>query len=124
MTSVSARLRRHDDILLKHDVLTDSKEVAMSTQEVTWEVPEQLYRELVWAQESLNFPSVMDFITQAIQRRLAEVKYEAWQQEFRHLQNLVCQTGGFGLGTTKEEVIANLRIIRQQIVEEDYADLG
>lgn len=95
----------------------------MSTQELTWEMPEQLYRELVWAQESLNFPSVADFIIQAVQRRLAEVKYESWQQEFRHVQDLVRQTGGFGLGTTKDEVIANLRTIRQQIIEEDYADL-
>ena len=93
MTSVSARLRRHDDILLKHDVLTDSKEVAMSTQEVTWEVPEQLYRELVWAQESLNFPSVMDFITQAIQYLLNN-----WG--WRHYACHMATSTGFHAGRT------------------------
>jgi hypothetical protein len=95
----------------------------MSTQEIVWQVPESLYRELVWAQEELAYPSLLDFIAQAVQRRLAEVHYQAWQREFRQLQQDVRATGGFGLGETKDEVIANLREIRQQIFEQEYAHL-
>ncbi len=95
----------------------------MVTREIKWEVPEDLYHELVWAQETLAFPDLKDFITQAVQRRLAEVQRETWRREFRQLQRDVHASGGFGLGQTKDEVIANLREIRQQIFEEDYADL-
>jgi len=95
----------------------------MSTQEIVWEVPENLYRELVWAQEELAYPSLLDLISQAVQRRLAEIRHEAWQREFRLLQHQVRAAGGFGLGETKDEVIANLREIRRQIFEEEYAHL-
>lgn len=92
-------------------------------QEIVWEVPENLYRELVWAQEELEYPNMIDFIGQAVQRRLAEIKYEKWQCDLRQLQKQIHASGGFGLGETKEEVINNLRKIRQQIFEEEYADL-
>ncbi len=55
---------------------------------------------------------------------MAEIKYEAWQRDLRQLQKQIHASGGFGLGETKEEVITNLRKIRQQIFEEEYADLG
>ena len=61
--------------------------------------------------------------TQAVQHRLAEIKYEAWQCDFRQLQKQNHASGGFGLGETKEEVITNLRKVRRQIFEEEYADL-
>jgi hypothetical protein len=93
------------------------------SEEIVWKVPENLYRELVWAQQELEYPNLNDFIVQAVQRRLAEIKYDAWQREFRKLQKQVHASGGFGLGETKEEVITNLRKIRRQIFEEDYADL-
>ena len=95
----------------------------MPPQEIVWKVPESLYRELVWAQEELAYPSLLDLISQAVQRRLAEIRHEAWQREFRLLQQQVRATGGFGLGETKDEVIANLREIRRQIFEEEYAHL-
>jgi hypothetical protein len=95
----------------------------MPTREIVWKVSENLYRELVWAQQELAYPSLPDFISQAVQRRLAEIRCEAWQREFRQLQQDVRATGGFGLGETKDEVIANLRRIRQQIFEEEYAHL-
>lgn len=59
----------------------------------------------------------------AVQRRLAEIKYEAWQLDLRQLQKQIHASGGFDLGETKEEVITNLRKIRRQIFEEEYADL-
>lgn len=92
-------------------------------QEIVWEVPEGLYQEIVWAQEELEYPNMVDFIGQAVQRRLAEIKYEAWQRDLSQLQKQIHASGGFGLGDTKEEVINNLRKIRQQIFEEEYADL-
>lgn len=95
----------------------------MSSREIVWQVPQDLYRELVWAQEALAFPDLTDFITQAVQRRLAEVQREAWRREFRQLQQSIRATGGFGLGETRDEVIANLREIRRQIFEEEYAHL-
>jgi len=91
--------------------------------EITWKIPEGLYRELLWAQEQLAYPSVLDLISQAVQRRLAEIRREAWQRDFRLLQQQVRATGGFGLGETKDEVIANLREIRRQIFEQEYAHL-
>jgi hypothetical protein len=93
------------------------------SQEIVWKVPENLYRELVWAQQELEYPDLVDFIVQAVQRRLAEIKYEAWQRDFRQLQKQIRASGGFGLGETKEEVITNLRKIRRQIFEEEYANL-
>jgi hypothetical protein len=95
----------------------------MSSQEITWRIPEDLYRELLWAQEELAYPTLADFISQAMQRRLAEIRHEAWRREFRQLQQQVHATGGFDLGETKDEVIANLRELRQRIFEEEYAHL-
>ena len=31
----------------------------MPSQEITWQVPEDLYRELLWAQEELAYPSLI-----------------------------------------------------------------
>jgi len=66
---------------------------------------------------------LIDFVLQAVQRRLAEIRQEAWQREFRLLQRQVYAAGGFGLGETKDEVIANLREHRRRIFEEEYAHL-
>jgi len=93
------------------------------SQEIVWKVPENLYRELVWAQQELAYPNLIDFIGQAVQRRLAEIKREAWLRDLRQLQQQIRAAGGFGLGETKDEVIANLRQIRRQIFEEEYAHL-
>lgn len=95
----------------------------MSSQEVTWQIPEGLYRELLWAQEEFDYPSLTDVISQAVQRRLAEMRREAWQRDFRQFQQQVRAEGGFGLGETKEEVIASLREVRRRIFEEEYAHL-
>jgi Arc/MetJ-type ribon-helix-helix transcriptional regulator len=93
------------------------------TQAIHWEVPDNLYRELVWAQKEMEYPNLVDFIRQAVQRRLAEIKHEAWQRDFDRLQQQIRASGGFGLGETKDEVIANLRAIRRQVYEEEYAHL-
>jgi len=93
------------------------------SQELVWEIPEDLYQELIWAQQELHYPNLLDFVAQAVQRRLAEVKHEAWQHDLQQLQQQIHAAGGFKLGDTQEEVIAHLRDIRQQIFEEEYAHL-
>ena len=57
------------------------------------------------------------------QRRLEEIRHEAWLRDFRRFQEDVHATGGFGLGETKEEMMRNLRKIRQEIFEEEYVHL-
>ena len=49
----------------------------MSYREIVWEVPENLYSELIWAQKELSYPDLRAFISQAVQRYLAEVRHEA-----------------------------------------------
>jgi hypothetical protein len=93
------------------------------TKAIHWEIPENLYRELIWAQKELEYPNLVDFVLQAVQRRLAEIKHEVWQRDLRRLQQQIRASGGFGLGETKDEVIVNLREIRRQIFEEEYAHL-
>lgn len=95
----------------------------MSSTAIVWDVPEELYNELVKAKNELAFPNLVDFVAQATQRYLAEIQDQTWQQEFRELQKQVRAADGFGLGTTKEEIIAHLREQRQQIFEAEYADL-
>ena len=95
----------------------------MSATEIVWEVPESLYQELVKAQRELAFPNPVDLVAQAVQRYLAEIEHQAWEQEFRSLQRQVRAAGGFQLGATKEEVITNLREQRRQIFETEYAHL-
>lgn len=95
----------------------------MSNTAIVWEVPEPLYNELLNAQRELAFPQLVDIVTQAVQRYLAEIQREKWQQEFLAFQKQVRADGGFNLGTTKEEVIARLRQQRQEIFETDYAHL-
>lgn len=95
----------------------------MAQKEVVWQVSDAMYDEMTQAQRELSFPSLMDLIAQAVQRYLAEVQHENWQQEFRSLQQQVRNSGGFQLGQTKENVIAHLREQRRQLFESDYADM-
>ena len=95
----------------------------MSTTAIVWEVPENLYGELLKAQQDLAFPQLTDFVTQAEQRYLAEIQHENWQQAFRAFQKQVRADGGFDLGATKEEIITRLRQQRQEIFEAEYAHL-
>ena len=95
----------------------------MSSHEIVWQIPEDLYRELIRAQEEMNYPTLSDLISQAVQRRLAEIRRETWASVLREYQRQVRASGGFGLGETKDQVIARLREIRQRIFEEEYARL-
>lgn len=95
----------------------------MSSTEIVWKVPENLYQDLVKAQRDLAFQNPVDLIAQAVKRYLAEIEHESWEQEFRNFQKQVRMAGGFQLGDTKEEVITNLREQRRQIFEAEYAHL-
>ncbi len=95
----------------------------MSSRKIVWQVPEDLYRELVRAQKELDYPTLPDLISQSVQRRLAEIRQERYLAEFRKLQRQVRASGGFQLGDTEDEVIARLRENRKQIFEKEYAHL-
>ena len=95
----------------------------MAVHEIVWNVSEQLYHDMTQTQETLAFPRLTDMITQAVQRYLAEVRYETWRSEFRRLQAQVRASGGFRLGETNDEIIAALREQRRELFEADYADL-
>ncbi len=91
--------------------------------EIVWEVSDTMYDEMTQVQKKLSFPNLMDLVSQAVQRYLAEARHETWWQEFRKLQQQVRASGGFQLGQTKEEIISNLREQRHQICESDYANM-
>jgi hypothetical protein len=95
----------------------------MAQKEIVWKVSDTMYDEMTQAQKELSFPNLMDLVSQAVQRYLAEVRHETWWQEFRKLQQQVRASGGFQLGQTKEEIITNLREQRRQIFESDYANM-
>lgn len=95
----------------------------MSSQCIVWDVPESLYRELVWAQETLEYPDLAALVAKAVQRYLVEVQHETWRREFRALQQQVRAQGGLDVGATQEEVIAKLREQRRQLFEDEYAHL-
>jgi len=95
----------------------------MATRQIAFKVPEELYKEMLWAKDEYSFPSLADFVRQVIQQRLAEMRREAWRKKFRELQRQVREAEGFGLGESKEEIISNLRAQRQRIFEAEYAHL-
>jgi hypothetical protein len=95
----------------------------MAQKEIVWQVSDAMYDEMTQTQRELSFPNLMDLVAQAVQRYLAEVRQESWQQEFRSLQQQVRASGGFQLGQTKEEVITCLREQRRQLFMSDYADM-
>jgi len=73
--------------------------------------------------QEITYPDLVDVILQAVRRRLVEIQRKAWQREFRLLQKQIRAAGGFGLGETKDEIISNLREVRRQVFEEEYAHL-
>lgn len=95
----------------------------MAIREVIWKVSDTMYDEMTQVQKEFSFPDLMDLVSLAVQRYLAEIRHETWWVEFRKLQQQVRASGRFQLGQTKEEIIANLREQRRQIFESDYANM-
>lgn len=95
----------------------------MALKKIVWKVSDSMYDEMIQIQKELSFPNLVDLVSQAVQRYMAEARHETWWQDFRKLQQQVRASGGFKLGQTKEEIIANLREQRRQLFESDYADM-
>jgi len=95
----------------------------MAQKEIIWNISDAMYDEMTQVQKELSFPNLVDLVSQAVQRYLSEARHESWWQEFRKLQQYVRASGGFQLGQTKEEIIANLREQRRQIFDSDYANM-
>jgi len=98
----------------------------MSTKQILVKVSGELYDEMMRAKRELSFPSLTDFVREAIEDKLKEIKHQAYRRELQKLRQGIQERGGLkamGLGETKEEIIASLRRTRQQIFEEEYAHL-
>jgi hypothetical protein len=98
----------------------------MSTKQIPVQVSRELYDEMMWAKREFSFPSLTDFVREAIEDKLKEIKLQAYRRELQKLRQGIQERGGLkamGLGETKEEIIASLRQERQQIFEEEYAHL-
>ncbi len=100
--------------------------IKMTVKQVTIEVSEECYNDMVWAKDECSLPEVADFARQAVQEKIGEMKHQVYRRELEKLRQEVRAAGGaksMGLGETKEEIIENLRKLRQQIFEEEYAHL-
>jgi Arc/MetJ-type ribon-helix-helix transcriptional regulator len=99
----------------------------MSTKQIPVKVSGELYDEMMRAKQEFSFPSLTDFVREAIEDKLKEMKQQAsYRRELQKLRQGIQESGGLkamGLGETKEEIIASLRQARQQIFDEEYAHL-
>ncbi|MBN1484790.1 MAG: hypothetical protein JXA37_08720 [Chloroflexia bacterium] len=91
----------------------------MDTETVALELPPHVYADL----QSLALESGMDpvemlmrWVAQARQRR-------EWIQGWEELADLIRQEGGLQVGTTKDQVVEQMRRTRQEIFEAEYAHL-
>jgi protein-arginine kinase len=75
------------------------------------------------AQAAYAALSLSDLARQAVEEKVQAAQAEIWHRELRELQDAIAEAGGLGLGETKEEIIENLRKIRQEIFEQEYAPL-
>ncbi len=91
----------------------------MDTNTVTVELPATLYADLQSLAEDQHL-ELVDMLShwteQARQRR-------AWIEGWRELGELVRQEGGLQVGTTKEEIVGQMRKTRYEIWEAEYAHL-
>ena len=98
----------------------------MGEKEIVYTIPDDLYEKLKEAQAEYAIGSLEEFTRQAVEEKLEALQRKAYLRKLRALQDAVQQAGGaksMGLGETKEEIIDNLRKVRQQIFEEEYAHL-
>jgi Arc/MetJ-type ribon-helix-helix transcriptional regulator len=98
----------------------------MAVKQIPVKVSGELYDEMMRAKQEFSFPSLTDFVREAIEDKLKEMKHQTYRRELQKLRQGIQEGGGLkaiGLGETKEEIIAGLRQARQQIFEEEYAHL-
>ncbi len=91
----------------------------MNTDTVTFELPNQVYQDLqaLAADEKVAPAEVIArLVATARQRR-------AWLRDLSALRQQIRAEGGLEIGTTKDEVIEQLRQSRRDIFEAEYAHL-
>jgi hypothetical protein len=92
----------------------------MAVKRISFTLPTELYEEVMRAKEESSALSLAQFIRQIVLEKLDERR---WEHGLAELQREVRESGGLGLGGTKEEVIERLRETRRQIFETEYAHL-
>jgi len=86
---------------------------------ITLEIPQSIYTELqLLAQEEQ-----LDLIELLSQWVKSARQHHAWQHDLQELRDLIQKEGGLQVGTTKEEVVEQMRKTRQEIFEAEYAHL-
>ena len=98
----------------------------MSEREITFTVSEELYQRMREAQVVYAVLTLADLARQAVEEKVEEARLHVYRQELEKLRQGIQEAGrlkALGLGETKEEVIDNLRKIRQEIFEQEYAHL-
>ena len=93
----------------------------MPAREITFTLPEELYQEALRIQEEGLFPNIDEFFRQAIEEKLKQLRDEAWQHKLKEIQEKVVAAGGSSRSI--EEIVTELRKIREQVFEEEYAYL-
>ena len=86
---------------------------------VALEIPQNIYTELqtLAQEEDLD---LVELLTRWV--RLAQ-QQRTWQRDLQELRDLIQKEGGLHVGTTKEEVVEQMRKTRQEIFEVEYAHL-
>jgi hypothetical protein len=84
--------------------------------EISWNVSDSMFNEMLTIQQELSFPNMKDLITQAVQRYISDIRRESWLYAFKKLQQQVRHSGNFNqLGQSKNEIVDTLREQRKQI---------
>jgi hypothetical protein len=92
--------------------------------EISWNVSDSMFNEMLTIQQELSFPNMKDLITQAVQRYISDIRRESWLYAFKKLQQQVRHSGNFTqLGQSKNEIVDSLREQRKQIFESDYENI-
>ena len=91
----------------------------MDTTTVTLQIPAGLYADLqsLGAEEQTSPVEVIARLVETARQR------RAWLREWEELRELIRQDGGLQIGTTKEEVVEQMRKTRYEIFEAEYAHL-
>ncbi len=86
---------------------------------ISIEIPKNVYIEL----QSLAQEEQLDLVDMLAQWAKSARQRRTWQQDLQTLRDLIKKEGGLRIGTTKEEVVEQMRKTRQEIFEAEYAHL-
>ena len=93
--------------------------MSMEVENVTFQLPAQLYADL----QSLAADEQTDPV-EVIARLVATARQRrAWVQGLTALREQIRRDGGLQVGVTKDEVVEQLRQTRREIFEAEYAHL-